>query len=296
MIGSWFGTAHDVAPQHLDLPAAVTGGQHPAVAVVDNVVRGSGIVGRVTGDAGAVAVRLRPGPEPVRVTVAVSLDEISTRWWADRVRPPRTRGERPRLVLVHSQGALRGALVLARGQGWLRGVPAAGTVTFDLDPAELADGLLVVELTPAGALPAAVAGRFSGNDAIGLRIDRIDARPAAGPAPVFRSAGAGFAVAAPGAREVRLPRAAGPAAPPPARAPGNRWTRQKPARAAWKVLRTGRRVAYRGAAVVARPALPAAPHAVDLATGADVPVTVAGRDAGGLHLTLGPATGPVLVG
>ncbi len=292
-IGSYFATDHDVAPVHLDLPAEVTGGQHPAVAIVDQVVRGSGIVGRVTGDAGAVAVRLRPADGPVRVTVDVSLDDIATRWWADRVKPPRTRGERPRLVLVRSQGRLRGALVLARRQGWLGAAPGKGTLTYDLTPDELADGLLVVELATAADLPAWAADRLSGRDAIGLRVDRIDVRAAAGPVPATPSAGGGFAVAPAGAGVVRLPAEPAQPAPPPPRSPGNRWTRQKPSRAAFKLLRAGRRAGYRAAGVASvRTGGGGRPYTLDLETGEAPAVT--GVD--GREVRLGPATGPVLVG
>ncbi|ASW55277.1 hypothetical protein CIK06_15515 [Plantactinospora sp. KBS50] len=241
----------------------------------------------------------------VRVAVTVSLDDTATRWWTDRVRPARSQAERPRLVLVRSQGRLRGAVVLARRQGWRNGAGSAATVSFDLDPAELADGLLAVELAgPAVPLPDWAAGRLSRNGVLGLRIDRVTVRPATGAAPAgpVPEAHSALVVVPAGrtAEGLRLRAYRVPPAPPPPRTPGNRWTRQKPARAVFKVSRLARRVAGRAGAAVTPPA--ARPgrlggHAVDLATGAAVPVTLRRTGADRYDVRLAAAAaGPVLLG
>jgi hypothetical protein len=170
-----------------------------------------------------------------------------------------------------------------------------------LDADELdRDGLLVVELADAmPILPGWAADRLSARGPVGLRIDRIAVRVAGSrPAETVPSAatGCGFAVVEAGSPDgIRLSVEAVPPAPPPPRSPRNRWTRQTPSRAAFKVLRAGRRVAVRATGVV--------PHrsqggvqAVDLSTGAPVDVQVLGRDPQGLDLRLaGRSTGPVLI-
>ncbi|HWG98131.1 MAG TPA: hypothetical protein VNV66_02160, partial [Pilimelia sp.] len=181
-VGAWFATDFDAPAVHLGVPVTVTGGQPRLVCVVDQVTRGTGIVGRVNGDFGAVALKVRPTGEPVRVTVDLQLDGLAARWWGDRIRPPRGTAEPPRLVLVRAQGALRGAAVLARPQGWLRAGSARAAVTFDLAAGELdGDGLLVIEIgDPGPVLPDWAAGRLASQAPIGLRIDRIALAPAPG--------------------------------------------------------------------------------------------------------------------
>jgi hypothetical protein len=320
-IGTWFATAFDVPATYRELPAEVTSGQDPTVHIVDQVTRGTGIIGRITGDFGAVALRLRSSGQPVRVSVGLHLDATATWWWGDRVKPDPGVAERPRLVLVRSQGRLRTAAVLARAQGWLRAGGGRATVGFDLAADDLdEDGLLVIELAdPAPVLPEWAASRLSASAPIGLRIDRIEVRPippgtpplsavrpgdarcpfvvldAGGPAQRLPDAGG------PTGRRVRLEVTTAPPAPPVPRSPSNRWTRQKPARAAAKVLRTLRRGTGRGAAEV----LPAVhpdlnrlvPRAVDLVTGAERPVQVVRHDGDQLDLRVaGPSDGPVLIG
>jgi hypothetical protein len=319
--GAWFHTDFDVPADTLTLPVDVRGGQGRELCILDEVVRGTAIVGRVTGACGAVAVKVRGVGEPLHVTVDIQLDDTATRWWADRIRPPLGQPELPRLVLLKSQGRLRGAAVLARRQGWRRGSGATATLAFTLDADELdRDGLLVVELADAmPILPGWAADRLSARGPVGLRIDRIavrvaDVRPAesrlAGPPPAgppsagppsagtapAGATGCGFAVVEAGSPDrIRLSVQAVPPAPPPPRSPRNRWTRQTPSRAAFKVLRAGRRVAVRAAGVVPHRSRGGA-QAVDLATGAPVDVQVLGRDAQGLDLRLaGRSTGPVLV-
>jgi hypothetical protein len=280
----------------------VTSGQDPGVCIVDQVVRGDGIVGRLTGDAGAVAVKVRAAG-PLRVTVVIGLDENSTRWWCSRVRPPRHAAERPRLVQIRAHGMVRGAALLARRQGWRRAASATATVEFDLDAGEMDDdGVLMVELTEPPS-PPWTEGRLSPSGAIGLLIDRITVRPRP-PSAVHPTlpvdTGCDLAVLPTGApARFRLDLSVVPPAPPVARSPSNRWTRQKPARAGFKALRAARRVAIcAGAEVVpVRRAPTAEVQAVDLRDGTPISVEVVNRRPGSLDLRLpGPAAGPVLIG
>lgn len=308
--GTWFGTDFDMAPSYLRYPVELLGGQDPAVAITDQVARGTGIIGRVSGECGAVAVRVQAGAEPVRVSVDLRLDDTGTRWWADRVRPRRGQAERGRLVLLRSQGRLRTAVLLARRQGWLAGVAARERVEFDLPAADLAgDALLVIELADAAELPDWAADRLSTGGPTGVRIDRIAVQPASGgsvpggsvPAAV-RGSGSAFVVVPPGHPPgvwIRLLTERVPPAPPVPRTPGNRWTRRRPARAVAKLLRLLGRVAGRATAgVIGRwPRRRFAVRAVDLATGTPCPVRVRDHDRTGVRVALaGPVAGPVLLG
>jgi hypothetical protein len=195
MIGTWFHTDHDITPTVINLPANVESGQNPGIRIVDQVIRGTGIIGRITADHGAIGLKIHNPGVPTQVTVMIHLDELSTRWWSDRVRPSRTAPELPRLVLLRAQGELRGAALLARHQGLRRAAGAKAVITFDLSPADLAgDDLLMIELAEPPR-PEWAAGRIAARSALGVRIDTISVRalpiPTANPEPADPTASAG---------------------------------------------------------------------------------------------------------
>jgi hypothetical protein len=255
----------------------------------------------VTGDFGAVALKIRGTGKPVHVRVDIQLDELSTRWWSDRVRPPRYAPERPRLVLVRAQGEIRGAAVLARSQGWRRAGSAQASVEFDLAADDLdRDGLLVVELAESRR-PSWSDNRVSARSALGLRIDTIVVREIGSPtAAGFKPTGCDLAVLQPGGpTSFRLDVSSVPQAPPVPRSPSTTLTRRRPARAAFKLTRIARRAAIRAAAQAApeRPGNGLGVLAADLRTGAPVPVEIVGRRPGSLDVRLAaPPEGPVLIG
>ncbi|MBB2945188.1 hypothetical protein FB565_004921 [Actinoplanes lutulentus] len=293
-VGAWFRTDFDEPSVPAALPMELTSGMHPSLTIVDQMVRGRGIIGRITGDFGAVAVKVAGTGGPVRVTVSIGLDEISTRWWADRVRPSRTTPELPRLVVLRAQGRIRGSVVLARRQGWRGAASAEATLSFDLAEGELdSDGLLMVELgeTPP---PSWATGRLSTRPVVGLRFNSIAVHTTSVSAPATVSTGStgcDFAVLQPGAALVqRLSTQVVPAAPPLPLTPRNRFTRRRPARAAFKVARAARRVAYR--AMPARPGPLSGVLAADVMTGAPIDIEVSGDQ---LRLP-GPIETPVLLG
>lgn len=303
MIGTWFATDYDEQPEVITLPVDVTSGRDKGLCIVDQVIRGTGIVGRVTGDYGAVGLKVAGPGVATRVTVVIHLDEMGTRWWSDRVRPPRLAPELPRLVLVRAQGELRGAAVLARRQGLRRAGGAKVTVGFDLTPEELdGDGLLMVELAEPPR-PAWAADRFAARSALGVRIDSITVRaqpPTTAGTGSDQPTGCDLAVLAPQSTGLfRLDVTSVPQAPPLPRSPSHKLTRRKPARAGFKVLRAARRAGTRVVAEVAksRPGAGLGVHTMDLLTGVPVPVEVVSRRPGGLDLRLtGTAEGPVLIG
>ncbi|MEU8240718.1 hypothetical protein AB0C07_20940 [Actinoplanes missouriensis] len=293
-VGLWFRTDFDEPSVPAGLPLELTTGMHPSVTIVDQMVRGRGIIGRVTGDFGAVAVKVAGTGGPVRVAVSIGLDEVSTRWWADRVRPSRTTPELPRLVTLRAQGRIRGSAVLARRQGWRGAASSEAVLEFDLAEGELdGDGLLMIELgeTPP---PSWAAGRLSGRPVVGLRFNRITVRESTGPEPTRGSntpTGCDFAVLQPGASPVqRLVTQPVPAAPPLPLTPRNKLTRRRPARAAFKAARAARRVAYR--AMPARPGPLSGVLAADVMTGEPIAVELSGDE---IRLP-GPVEAPVLVG
>jgi hypothetical protein len=303
MIGAWFGTDHDVAPTVVEVPVDVTSGQDGGICIVDQVVRGNAIVGRVTGDHGAVGLKVRSPGVATRVTVAIQLDEMSTRWWSDRVRPPRLAPELPRLVLVRAQGELRGAALLARRQGLRAAGGAKATVGFDLTAEDLdGDGLLMIELAEPPR-PEWADGRVSARSALGVRIDTISVRaqPPTTASPGWADpTGCDLALLVPdGPERFRLEVSPVPPAPPLPRSPAHKLTRRRPARAGFKVLRAARRAGTRvlAEAVPSRPGSARGVHAFDLAAGVPVPVDVLQHGSGALDLRLaGPASGPVLLG
>ncbi|GGM20039.1 hypothetical protein [Micromonospora yangpuensis] len=335
-VGTWFGTEFDVPHPVSELPTVVSGGQQGALCVVDQLVRGHQIIGRAVGDPATIGLKVRPVRRPVRVAVTLQLDDAGTRWWANRVKPAPAQPERPRLVVLSSQGRVRGAAVLARRQGWLRAGGSIQTVTFTLGADELGDDdLLLVELSaPRVDLPDWAAHRFSARSAIGLRIDRVrlDPLPDAQPLPPGvpdaeplppgvpdaeplppgvpdaeplppgpTGTGCPFLVVPPdGPADHRVGVGTVPPAPPLPRNPTRSYAKRKPARAALKVLRTARRAAGRASAEATGDRVRADDltiHAVDLVDGTPVPVEVTGRHGEILDLRL-PAdrNGPVLLG
>ncbi|GAA4596625.1 hypothetical protein BJY16_002077 [Actinoplanes octamycinicus] len=297
--GRHFRTDFDEPAVAATLPMELTSGSSSAIRIVDQMIRGTGIVARAAGEFGAVAIKVNGTGGPVRVAVSVGLDEMATRWWSDRVRPSRLAPELPRLVLVRAQGRIRGALVLARRQGWRAAAPAEATLGFDLAAGELAeDGLLIVELAEARH-PEWAAGRLSPRSAIGLRLNSVTAQPAEQAAPVSGPAGhtgCDFAIVQPGGPlGYRLAAAGVAAAPPVAISPRNRWTRQKPARAVFKLSRAARRVAVR--AIPQRPGELAEVLATDLITGSPVRAEVTrGADGTATVRLAEPPVNPVLLG
>ena len=301
VIGAWFTTDYDEPRAILDLPVEVDSGQDDALCIVDQVIRGTGIVGRVTGDFGAVALKIRGTGRPVHVRVDLQLDELSTRWWNDRVQAPRLQPERPRLVVIRAQGEIRGAAVLARRQGWRGAGSAHATVEFDLQAGDLdRDGLLVVELAEARR-PSWSDGRVSPRSALGLRIDTIFVRETPPPtAAATRPTGCDLAVLQPGdPAAFRLDLSTVPLAPPVARTPSTPLTRRRPPRAAFKLGRIASRVVVRAGsqALPERPGAGLGVLAADLRTGESLPVQVTGRRPGSLDVRLAaPPAGPVLIG
>jgi hypothetical protein len=300
VIGTWFKTEYDEPRAVFPLPVEVESGQDEVLTILDQVVRGGGIVGRVTGDFGSITLNVAGSSgRSVHVRADLQLDEMGVRWWSDRVRPPRNDPERPRLVLLRAQGKVQGAALLARKQGWRGAESAKATIEFDL-PAEELTGMLVIELAEPQR-PSWAGQRVSARSALGLRFDRLSVREEAAPAAAAPTwTGCDLAIVQPGGPSAfRLDLNSVSQAPPVPRSPSSHLTRRKPARAAFKLGRISRRVMVRAGAE----ALPDRPSkdldvlAADLTTGEPVAVEVVGRQPHSLDVRLEmPPEGPVLIG
>ena len=293
MIGDWFTTDYDEPGATLDeLPVAVSSGQSRHLVLVEDVVRGRQIIGRLGGDRGLVVLRWRGDGVPVRVAVLLHLDEAGTRMGADPdAGAPDEAGTR--LVAVLAAGEIRGCVLLAAGQ--------RATVEFDLPAGEVTDGLLLVEVVEPPR-PAWAAGRLAARSVPGVRIDRITVRPVPDePVPFAFPAARGLDVAllAPGAPETFVLKGPPPPKPPPPPVPPRSVrARRKLRRGFAKALRKLRRQPEPVVVKVPKPKPPVTftVVAADLRTGAAVELEVVTRDAGGLTVRR-PATadGPLLL-
>lgn len=178
-----FATAEDRPVAALDLPATIDNGAEPAMFIMDGFVRGSGIVGRFAASPGLIGIKVATGklwdsdtdsgPRRLRVTVALRADGETAEWWEHRVKesvePRLPHG--PRVVLVRSQGATRGAALFARRPGAFS-FNSTATVTFDLTADEVPeDGLLVIELADARER---LTSQMAPHAAVGIRLDSIE--------------------------------------------------------------------------------------------------------------------------
>lgn len=170
-----FQTAFDRVVEPLALPGRLSSGAAPQLTTVDQVVRGTAVIGRFIASAGLLGVKVRPTGRPVRVTTHFRYDSMALEWWEDRIATPGpVRGAgAPRLLLVRSQGRTRGAALLIRPAADFRRA-ATGVVSFDLQQEELtAEGLFVLEMVSADMdrpewAPAVAAG------SVGIMMEAIE--------------------------------------------------------------------------------------------------------------------------
>jgi hypothetical protein len=194
-----FATAEDQPVPVLELPATIDNGSEPALFVMDGFVRGLGIVGRFGASPGLIGIKVATGglrdpdssarrsgadsgPRPLRITLTLRADGETAQWWEHRVkesvRPRLPHG--PRVVLVRSQGATRGAALFARRPGAFSFL-STSTVSFDLAPEEVPDdGLLIIELADP---PERLTDQMAPSPAVGIRLDSIEIAEATGEPP-----------------------------------------------------------------------------------------------------------------
>lgn len=179
--GARFATEFDEPAAPRELPAVFTSGGAPEVLVADQMMRGSAIVGRVQGRAGAVMLKVRSAGLPVRVRVNLHVDGATQAAWSRAVVPGRGMRELPRLIMVRAQGRARAAALISRQRGRLRMVEAHAWVEFDLGAEETGDDhLLIIELADA-ALPPWAAPALSPLAAVGVRINQVEVTAIEGP-------------------------------------------------------------------------------------------------------------------
>ncbi|GIJ79225.1 hypothetical protein SAMN05443287_102503 [Micromonospora phaseoli] len=332
-IGAWFATEFDDPTPTRELPAVFASGGDPEVLLADQMARGTAIVGRVQGAAGAVVLKLRTGGRPVRVRIDLHVDGASQSAWSRVASPTRSDRELPRLVMVRAQGTDRAAALISRQRGRLRIVEAHAWVEFDLRADEVGeDGLLIIELADA-SLPGWAAGSLSPLAAVGVRLNQVEVtaipdgdagagsgRLAGAPAQWAGLVSAGGLVGARGrgqghartrfvvvnasAAYVRCGLRIATASAPPAafRQPSQDWLRRRQGQTVLKAFRVARRGAGQAlfeASPFTRPPHPdqLAVRAVNLLDGADCPVSVNARAQDALDVVVErTAPGPVLIG
>ncbi|MGH3465333.1 MAG: hypothetical protein ACRDP9_28015 [Kribbellaceae bacterium] len=170
-------TAYDRRVPALGLPGTLDRGNSPSLQVVDGFARGASVPGRFIRSPGLVGLKVTPsGSAAVRVSFTLTMDDMSAKWWEDRVPAdvqPRNPAA-PRVLLVRAQGRTRTAVVAGRAGKGARQVP----VSFDLDPAEVdADGLFALELQDLPRVPAWLAGVVTPHALVGLGLGPVSLEP-----------------------------------------------------------------------------------------------------------------------
>ncbi len=191
-------TTFDSKVTPLTLPVELTGGAVPEALVMDGIVRGQAIIGRLRGNQTLLGLKFDNAGQSVRVELALSADDATWDWWVARVPEDAqdSPAQLPRLVAVRagSKARLVGATVVTRLPEDAHG-PTRAVISFDLDAAELdSDGLLIIEVEGLGL------GRPDLHEvqpALGLRIDsvRIEAHDPNAPAPATQVSGGNTAKA-----------------------------------------------------------------------------------------------------
>ncbi|MGP3958252.1 hypothetical protein ACTWPT_19770 [Nonomuraea sp. 3N208] len=152
-------------------PAHLLSGQVAALQVTDHLHRGTQIVGRFE-TSGLAGFKIAAQGRPLRVRMALSLDERSVAGWhTDRSEPA---NPLPRLIQIRSQGRLRQCVLL-------RGRKAHAQVAFDLPAEEIPDdGLISIEALDimkgdgvSEEVRQIVGGRLMSDGVAGLRLDKI---------------------------------------------------------------------------------------------------------------------------
>jgi hypothetical protein len=152
-------------------PVHVLSGRISALQVTERLHRGTQIVGRFE-SSGLAGFRVSAQGRPLRVQLALSMDERSVSGWhLGRTDPDVTL---PRFVQIRSQGRLRQCVLL-------RGRNPHARVAFDLTPEEIPDdGLICVEALDVmegddicDEVRAVVSGRVQPDGVAGLRLDKI---------------------------------------------------------------------------------------------------------------------------
>jgi hypothetical protein len=171
------------------LPAVLSSGKDPALQLADGFVRGRRMLGRCRTSPVALGIKMGPVAGPLRFTIEFILDKITPEWSAEHAAPttpsptsgPDERGEQPRLLLIHAQRRLRGAIVL-RSHPEHR--PVRAEISLELAAAEIpADGLVLLEIWGYREWPAAAAQPAQRHDlapfgAVGVGITTLTVSPA----------------------------------------------------------------------------------------------------------------------
>lgn len=156
-------TQLDPVVSPLVLPAAITSGTVPQLALADGIARGQAIVGRCRLNDVLLGLKVAQPTEALEVVLKVSTDDATPKWWGKGKTDQRYKWSKARVFSVISQGRLVGALML-------KGYFSSAELRYRLQPDELDDdGLLMIEIIPQSDS----ALRVMEDPLAGVRIDSI---------------------------------------------------------------------------------------------------------------------------
>jgi len=178
------GTEFDEPTHALALPGSVSRGNHPALVLLDGASRAPKRLSRVVRRTALLALKIDRPTGPIRVSVALMLDAISTEVWRhiSRVEPEEMPDEtgRHRLVEVSIQGLPRAVLLLGSRPGADRD-STKQRVSAHLQPEEIGEsGLLAVDFKLPDHLPAWAREGLLEEPVAGVCVNRVLVEPLAG--------------------------------------------------------------------------------------------------------------------
>lgn len=179
-------TEHDPPVVSLGVPGRVTRGSDPVLWLVDGAVRAPRRLSRLLRSDALLGLRLDPPTGPVRLRITMVADNLSTWLWQNRddAHATPTLALSPdvafedvsrlhRLVEVRAQGKVRGVAVLALRPGD-QDATTRYRLEFDLDPGEVDDGLLLLDLLAPSVRPEALEAGLMEAGLIGVGIARVE--------------------------------------------------------------------------------------------------------------------------
>lgn len=170
-------TIFDEIAQSHPLPLDLTSGTHESFVVYDGVARGISVLARCSWRKALLGFKIDPHEGDIAVTVDVTLDEVTHRWWLNRYEDlGRADSERVRHVVVRAQGDVVGGFTVS---GDSQQISHTFVVRGDqMQPG----GLLMLELL--GFEDRAFVEEVNAEPLQGLQLDAIRIRPtASGPGP-----------------------------------------------------------------------------------------------------------------
>lgn len=150
------GTAFDAPVEPLPVPGVAAKGDTPSLVILDGATRGAVRLSRLVRQPALLGLQVERPTEPVRVTVTLLVDDLSTEMWrnAQQVEATTMRHEHRhhRLLRLSVQGRVRAGILLDRRPA--DGVASVQRFSVVLRPDDVGDqGLLTLSLDLPGVVP-----------------------------------------------------------------------------------------------------------------------------------------------